>query len=87
MERPQKPQRGKFHGRHEAKPERPSGPPRADALTDRKGRTVPVERHGRPPPPQQPPEDRTSKQSSRHRNRRAFDRGSGARPSRPRGRR
>jgi 23S rRNA pseudouridine2605 synthase len=88
MERPQKPQRGKFHGRRrdEAKPEAPPGAPRADALTDRKGRTVPVERHGRPPP-RQPPAEPAEKQPSRRRNRRAFDRGSGARASRPRGRR
>jgi 23S rRNA pseudouridine2605 synthase len=88
MERPQKPKRGKFHGkrRDEAKRERPSGEPRTDALTDRKGRTVPVERHGRPPP-KAPPEERAARPPSRHHNRRAFDRGSGARPSRPRGRR
>jgi 23S rRNA pseudouridine2605 synthase len=52
-EPPAKKLRRKFHGARgnsERGRERPAGPMRADALTDRKGRAVKVERFGQPPP-------------------------------------
>ena len=81
----------KFHGsrRNDVEPRRPSPEViRADVLTDRKGRNVPVERHGHAKPAEQPrPQTKTgaSKQGRRDgRRRRAWaDRGSGPRPSRP----
>jgi len=88
-ERPQKPLRRKFKGARRADatgPERPAGPPRAELVTDRKGRAIPVERFGQPPDIE-PRQERRSKHPPKRAPRRAFDRASGARPSRPRGRR
>jgi 23S rRNA pseudouridine2605 synthase len=49
-ERPGKKLRRKFHGRRKEQERRqPSAEPRAGTLTDRKGRSVPVERYGQPP--------------------------------------
>jgi 23S rRNA pseudouridine2605 synthase len=64
--------------------EEPPGKARAGKVTDRKGRDVPVERHGEPPrvEPREPRPDRWR----RKHNRRAPDRASGARPRHPRGR-
>jgi 23S rRNA pseudouridine2605 synthase len=85
-ERPQKPQRRKYHGarRDESTRKQPIGNAHADTLTDRKGRRVPIERHGKPPPAKETREDRTERQPAKQRHRRAFDRASGARPHRPR---
>jgi 23S rRNA pseudouridine2605 synthase len=84
-ERPAKKLSRKFRGsrRENAKaPARPGGQARADVLTDRKGRSVPVERFGQPPQREEQPkaEDRFRGRRSR----RAFDRRSGPRPRRPR---
>jgi len=87
-EHPGKKLRRKFHGaRRDAKEPRqhPTGEARVDLLTDRKGRSVPVERHGQPPPrepPQKPPEKR-----GRRGRRRSPDRAFGPRRSHPKGRR
>jgi 23S rRNA pseudouridine2605 synthase len=62
----------------------PAGDARKDVLVDRKGRSVPVERHGQPKPPEPPRE--TFAKRGRH-NRRATDRSSGPRPHHPRGKR
>jgi len=71
-------------------PVRPSGEPRTELLTDRKGRRVAVERHGEPPQ-QQPVQPRTPKRGGRHQDgqhhpRHAPDRAFGPRPRHPRGR-
>jgi len=83
-ERPAKKLRRKFHGARRDKVEphgKPATPARAEVLSDRKGRTVRVERFGQPRPVEQP----TKAPSKRdHRGRRAPDRSSGARPHRPR---
>jgi 23S rRNA pseudouridine2605 synthase len=86
-ERPGTKLRRKFHGaRRDAKPPRqyPAGEARVDVLTDRKGRSVPVERHGQPPPREQP-QKRVEKRG-RHGRRRSPDRASGPRPRHPRSR-
>jgi 23S rRNA pseudouridine2605 synthase len=86
-ERPGTKLRRKFHGaRRDAKPPRQysAGEARVDVLTDRKGRSVPVERHGRPPPREQP-QKRVEKRG-RHGRRRSPDRASGPRPRHPRSR-
>jgi 23S rRNA pseudouridine2605 synthase len=86
-EQPKRPLRRKFHGsrRDEEKPRHePAGPMRADLLTDRKGRRVPVERHGEPPP--KPVRQEAPKRSGRGR-RISPDRSAGPRPPQPRGRR
>ena len=88
--------RRKFHGARDgaARHEPPTTDVRADALTDRKGRRIRVERHGHPKPAeaQPPPPAKTggpkhgAKQGHRggHRRRAGADRASGPRPSRPR---
>ena len=49
-EHPVKKLRRKFHGSRDAEPRaQPSGKARVDALTDRKGRRIPVDRYGEPP--------------------------------------
>jgi 23S rRNA pseudouridine2605 synthase len=63
----------------------PAEKPRTGLVTDRKGRTVPVERHGQPPREKQP-ESRPSKGPRKRGRRRAPDRASGARPRHPRAR-
>ncbi|MDR3422156.1 MAG: pseudouridine synthase [Xanthobacteraceae bacterium] len=88
-ERPGKKLQRKFRGsRRDAvtQPERRAAKPRAGLATDRKGRAVPVERHGEPPReslPEQRPSDRPRKGRRLH----APDRSRGARPRHPRGRR
>jgi 23S rRNA pseudouridine2605 synthase len=78
----------KFHGARrdiEPWPQRPTSEARTDVLTDRKGRNVPVERHGQPPPQKQP-EKRPEKRGKFGR-RRSPDRTAGPRRSYPKGRR
>jgi 23S rRNA pseudouridine2605 synthase len=78
----------KFHGARrdiEPRPQRPTSEARTDVLTDRKGRNVPVERHGQPPPQKQP-EKRPEKRGKFGR-RRSPDRAAGPRRSYPKGRR
>jgi hypothetical protein len=58
---------------------------RAEVLTDRKGRPVPVERHGQPPP-REPPQKQPEKPSRYGRRRSSPDRASGPRPRQPRSR-
>jgi 23S rRNA pseudouridine2605 synthase len=91
-DRPSKKLQRQFHGarRDGAAPRQP--PPadaRKDVLTDRKGRSVAVERHGQPPVRELPQKDRDKrgrqkygKPSRRH----SADRASGPRPRQPRGR-
>jgi len=86
-DRPGKKLRRKFHGsRRDAQTSRPrpAGPVRADTLTDRKGRCIPVERHGEPLREERQ-ENRPDKFRKKRR-RRAHDRGGGPRSSRPRSR-
>jgi 23S rRNA pseudouridine2605 synthase len=81
-----KPLRRKFHGsrRNDEPRERPSGDIHADALTDRKGRRVLVERHGEPPIREEKQVPLRRSASKQTRRRRWADRASGPRPSRPR---
>jgi hypothetical protein len=87
-ERPGKKFQRKFHGARrddETPQQRPADDVRAEVLTDRKGRNVPVERHGQPPPhelPQKQPEKR-----GKFGRRRSPDRAAGPRRSHPKGRR
>ncbi len=91
-ERPNKKFQRKFHGARrdtEPRPQYPTAEARADVLTDRKGRSVPVERHGQPSsrePPQKVPEKRPEKRGKFGR-RRSPDRAAGPRRSHPKGRR
>jgi 23S rRNA pseudouridine2605 synthase len=91
-ERPGKKFQRKFHGaRRDTEPPQQyqTGEVRADVLTDRKGRNVPVERHGQTPPrepPQKVPEKRPEKRGKFGR-RRSPDRAAGPRRSYPKGRR
>ena len=87
-ERPGKKLLRKFRGsrRNEVTdPERPAAEPRPGLVADRKGRLVPVERHGEPPRAERPEPSRNKGPRKRGR-RHAPDRASGARPRRPRGR-
>jgi 23S rRNA pseudouridine2605 synthase len=91
-ERTGKKLRRKFHGsRRDAQTPRPlpSGDVRPGTLTDRKGRRVPVERHGQPPPRQEPHKEprREERRGKSRRGRRSADRASGPRPRHPKGRR
>jgi 23S rRNA pseudouridine2605 synthase len=81
-----KPLRRKFHGarRNDEPRDRPSGNARAEVLTDRKGRRVPVERHGEPSIQEKKQAPARPDASKRVRRRRWPDRASGPRPSRPR---
>jgi hypothetical protein len=88
-ERPGKKFQRKFHGARrddETPPQRPADEVRADLLTDRKGRRVPVERHGQPPPSEQP-QKLVEKRGKHGRRRSSPDRASGPRRSYPKGRR
>jgi len=90
-ERPGKKFGRKFHGaRRDTEPLRqpPSSEALTDVLTDRKGRSVPVERHGQPPlrEPPKGPENRPEKRGKFGR-RRSPDRAAGPRRSYPKGRR
>jgi 23S rRNA pseudouridine2605 synthase len=81
-DRPGKKLRREFHGsrRTAERPEQqPRGEARAEMLSDRKGRHVPVERYGEPPPrePREEPKSRFPRARSRHR---SPDRASGPRP-------
>jgi 23S rRNA pseudouridine2605 synthase len=87
-EQPKKLLRRKYRGarREDAAPRhQPAAPVRADVLMDRKGRRVPVERHGQPPVKERRGE-RPNKSPPKRGRRRAPDRASGARPRQPRGR-
>jgi 23S rRNA pseudouridine2605 synthase len=87
-ERPGKKFQRKFHGarRDDEMPrQRPADDVHTDLLTDRKGRSVPVERHGQPPPREQP-EKRPEKRGKHGRRRSSPDRASGPRPRHPRSR-
>jgi 23S rRNA pseudouridine2605 synthase len=98
-DRPGKKLQRKFRGsrRDGAAPrERPPGEARAGTLTDRKGRNVPVERHGQPPVQELPererdPRGRREQKHGRQKygkpsRRRSPDRAAGPRPRHPRGR-
>ena len=88
-ERPSKKFQRKFHGARrndETPPQRPADEVRAEVLTDRKGRPVPVERHGQPPP-RELPEKQPEKRGKHGRRRSSADRASGPRRSHPKGRR
>jgi 23S rRNA pseudouridine2605 synthase len=79
----------KFHGarRNDETPRQPPADEvRAEVLTDRKGRPVPVERHGQPPP-RELPEKQPEKRGKHGRRRSSADRASGPRRSHPKGRR
>jgi 23S rRNA pseudouridine2605 synthase len=88
-ERPGKKFQRKFHGARRDD-ETPRQPPadevRAELLTDRKGRHVPVERHGQPPS-REPPQKLPEKRGKHGRRRSSADRASGPRRSYPKGRR
>jgi 23S rRNA pseudouridine2605 synthase len=91
-ERAKKPLRRKFHGSRgndETRRKQPAGEMRADMLTDRKGRRVPVARLGQAPPKERPQErPRTGAPKRGRRGRRTWpDRAAGPRPPRPRDRR
>jgi 23S rRNA pseudouridine2605 synthase len=88
-ERPGKKFQRKFHGARrndETPPQRSADDVRSDLLTDRKGRRVPVERHGQPPPSEQP-QKLVEKRGKHGRRRSSPDRASGPRRSYPKGRR
>src|SRR5580698_10080830 len=88
-ERPGKKFQRKFHGarRNDETPRQPPADEvRAEVLTDRKGRPVPVERHGQPPP-RELPEKQPEKRGKHGRRRSSADRASGPRRSHPKGRR
>jgi 23S rRNA pseudouridine2605 synthase len=87
-ERPSKKFQRKFHGaRRDTEPlQQQTSEARADVLTDRKGRSIPVERHGQPPP-REPPQKRPEKRGKHGRRRSSPDRASGPRRSYPKGRR
>jgi len=88
-----KPLRRRFHGGRRdqrAEHEPRSSAVHAEVLTDRKGRSVAVERHGEPKPTEAPPPrsgrgDKAGRMHRRGRSRISSDRASGPRPSRPRG--
>jgi 23S rRNA pseudouridine2605 synthase len=85
----QKPLRRKFHGSRrndDGSRQRPTAAERADAIADRKGRTVAVERFGHAPPREQPAPEQPGRGRHRRRPRGSADRASGPRPSRPRSR-
>jgi 23S rRNA pseudouridine2605 synthase len=88
-ERPSKKFQRKFHGARrddETPRQRPAEDARAEVVTDRKGRPVPVERHGQPPP-RELPEKQPEKRGKHGRRRSSADRASGPRRSHPKGRR
>ena len=91
-ERPNKKLKRTYHGAHADKGQQrqpPAGKARTGALTDRKGRVVPVERHGEPPKRDEPRRDfakRGRPQENKQSRRRSPDRSSGPRPRNPRSR-
>jgi 23S rRNA pseudouridine2605 synthase len=88
-ERPSKKFQRKFHGARrddETPRQRPAEDARAEVVTDRKGRPVPVERHGQPPP-RELPEKQPEKRGKHGHRRSSADRASGPRRSHPKGRR
>jgi 23S rRNA pseudouridine2605 synthase len=88
-ERPGKKFQRQFHGARsndETPRQRPADDVRAEVLTDRKGRPVPVERHGQAPP-RELPEKQPEKRGKHGRRRSSADRASGPRRSHPKGRR
>ncbi len=94
-DRPGKTLQRKYHGsRRDGARELPPGKARTGTLTDRKGRSVAVERHGQPPARDEPQqasrerrwEKRGRPQRGKHGRRRSPDRASGPRPRQPRGR-
>ena len=85
-EEPAKPLRRQFHGLRRARDDarERDAETRTGTVTDRKGRSVKVERFGQKPPPAQPPEDKAPKRGHGTRHPRKWrDRASGPRPSRP----
>jgi 23S rRNA pseudouridine2605 synthase len=86
-EQPKRPVRRKFHGSRSEREKRkePANELLAAVLSDRKGRPVLVERHGKPPA-KEPPRHEKTEYGGRSR-RRSADRASGPRPRHPRGRR
>jgi 23S rRNA pseudouridine2605 synthase len=81
-----KPLRRQFHGsrRHRDDAREHAAEVRTETLTDRKGRSVAVERFGQKPPPPPPPEEAPPKRGRAGRHpRRWRDRAAGPRPSRP----
>ncbi len=88
----QKALRRGFHGARRdkhAEHARPASAPRTDVVTDRKGRSIAVERHGEPKPVEAPPQKlRGGKMERKQRRGRRVspDRASGPRPSQRRGR-
>jgi 23S rRNA pseudouridine2605 synthase len=91
-ERPKKKLRRKYHGSGaaaEIRRQPPAGKAREDALTDRKGRIVPVKRHGEAPRRDEPPkpfEKRGHGKNIRPQRHRSRDRSAGPRPRNPRSR-
>jgi 23S rRNA pseudouridine2605 synthase len=87
VDRPTKLLRRTYRGAHRdaATHRQPSGEPRAELLTDRKGRRVPVARYGQAPVNETPPPKEAPKRGRGRRH--ASDRSSGARPRQPRDRR
>jgi 23S rRNA pseudouridine2605 synthase len=96
-ERPNKKLKRKYHGAHndEERRQPPAGKARTGALKDRKGRVIPIERHGEPPKREEPPKRHESgrdfakrgrPQDSKPSRRRSSDRSSGPRPRNPRSR-
>jgi hypothetical protein len=84
-ERPSRKLRRKFHGaRDDERRPQPQGKLRPGSLTDRKGRSVSVERYGEPPMREQPREESSKRPHKPSGRRRAPDRARGARPHRPR---
>jgi 23S rRNA pseudouridine2605 synthase len=86
-EEPAKPLQRRYRGSHlkvEDSRERTEKAVRAGTLTDRKGRSVAVERFGRKPQPPQQPEENAPKRGRGGRHPRKWrDRAAGPRPSRP----
>ena len=91
-ERPGKKLKRTYHGvraDREQQRQLPAGKARTGALTDRKGRVVPVERRGEPPKRDEPRRDfakRGRHQDGKQSRRRSSDRSSGPRPRNPRSR-
>jgi 23S rRNA pseudouridine2605 synthase len=89
QDRPAKKLRRRFHGKRRDLPKsesRPDGQAQAGLVTDRRGRTIAVERYPAPPPSQAKQQsDRGDRHRSGHRRRHRPDRASGPRPAHPRG--
>jgi 23S rRNA pseudouridine2605 synthase len=89
QDRPAKKLRRRFHGKRRDLPKsepRPDGQAQAGLVTDRKGRTIAVERYPVSPPSQAKRQsNRGDPHRSGHRRRHRADRASGPRPAHPRG--